>query len=73
MVAKGMKFEPLLLAKESIISTLKSKTIEKRKLAIQEFLERVFNNCQISEMKEIEEILGVSQLSSGAMMQRMSA
>lgn len=49
-----MKFEPLLLAKESIISTLKSKTIEKRKLAIQEFLERVFNNCQISEMKEIE-------------------
>ena len=35
MLSKGMKFEPLLLSKESIISTLKSKTIEKRKLAIQ--------------------------------------
>ena len=53
MVSKGMKFDRLLLSKESIISTLKSKTIEKRKHTIQEFLEKVFNRCQISDIKEI--------------------
>lgn len=51
MVDKGMKFDRILLAKDSIFSTLKSKTIEKRKHTIQEFLEKVFNNCQISEYK----------------------
>lgn len=38
VTARGLKFDPPLLAKESIIATLKSKTIEKRKLTIQEFL-----------------------------------
>jgi len=51
MVTKGMKFDRLLLSKESIIATLKPRTIEKRKHTIQEFLEKVFNNCQISEFK----------------------
>ena len=73
MVDKGIKFDRLLLSKESIISTLKSKTIEKRKHTIQEFLEKIFNNCQYSELKEVEEILGYSQLGTTAMMPRITA
>jgi len=36
-------------------------------------LERVFNNCELSEIKEIEEILGVSQISSNTIFQKASS
>ena len=54
VIERGLNLNPPLLAKQSLIATLKSKTIEKRKLTIQEFLERVFNNCPITDIKEAE-------------------
>ena len=70
---RGLVFDPPLLIKESIIATLKSKTIEKRKLAIQEFLERVFNSGSIGSLTDIEEILGVQQVGSGPFLKRLTS
>lgn len=70
-MARGMRLDPPLLAKE-FISKFKTKTIEKRKLTIQEFLQRVFNDCPVADIKEAEEILGLSQFAA-TVLQRISS
>lgn len=68
---RGLRLDPPLLAKE-FITKFKTKTIEKRKLTIQEFLERVFNDCPVGDIKEAEEILGLTQVVA-TVLQRISS
>lgn len=70
VMERGLKLDPPLLAKE--FTKFKTKTIEKRKLTIQEFLERVFNDCPVADLKEVEEILGLSNVAS-TVLQRISS